>query len=250
VPTAKLALLIAIFFGTSVISVVTGSTSLITIPVMISLGIEDHVAIATNMLALTLMSVGGSVPFVGKGILITGRRLYICVVLTLIGSTLGALLVLSVPVRTLQIVIAVAMVSVAAFTIRNRNLGVIEAAPSTVAERIGYAATFLLAVYGGFFSGGYVTLLTTAFVVLLGMNFLQAVANTKLMNVFSSGIATLIFLWRGIVDVRLGVVLGIAMFLGALLGGRIVLRLSAIWLRRTFVAAVFALAINMLWLLH
>ena len=92
--TTKLVFLIAICFVTSVISVVTGSTSLITIPVMISLGIEPHVAIATNMLALTLMSTGGSVSFVGKGILITGRRLHICIVLTLIGSTLGALLVL------------------------------------------------------------------------------------------------------------------------------------------------------------
>ena len=252
VPTAKLVLLIAICFVTSVISVVTGGTSLITIPVMIILGIEPHVAIATNMLALTLMSLGGSVPFVGTGILITGRRLHICVVLTLTGSTLGALLVLTVPVRALQVIIAAAMLAVATFIIRNRTLGVEahEVPPSRAAELIGYAATFLLGVYGGFFSGGYVTMLTAAFVVLLGMGFLRAVANTKVMNVFSSGIATLIFVWRGIVDIRLGVILGIAMFFGALLGGRIVMLLSAAWLRRIFVVAVFALAINMLWLLH
>jgi len=47
-----------VFLFTSVISVVTGSTSLITVPVMIALGIEAHVAVATNMLALTFMSVG------------------------------------------------------------------------------------------------------------------------------------------------------------------------------------------------
>jgi len=57
VSRAKLSVLIAVFFVTSVISVVTGSTSLITIPVMIALGIEAHVAVATNMLALTFMSV-------------------------------------------------------------------------------------------------------------------------------------------------------------------------------------------------
>jgi uncharacterized membrane protein YfcA len=45
-------------------------------------------------------------------------------------------------------------------------------------------------------------MLTAAFVVLLGMNLVQAVANTKVMNVLSSGIATLIFVWRGIVDIR------------------------------------------------
>jgi uncharacterized protein len=82
------------------------------------------------------------------------------------------------------------------------------------------------------------------------MSFLRAVANTKVMNIFSSGIATLLFVWRGIVDIRLGVILGVAMFFGALLGGRIVMLLSAVWLRRVFVVAVFALAINMLWLLR
>jgi hypothetical protein len=66
---AKLSVLIAMFFFTSVISVVTGSTSLITVPVMIALGIEAHVAVATNMLALTVMSVGGSLPFIGRGVL-------------------------------------------------------------------------------------------------------------------------------------------------------------------------------------
>ena len=102
VPTAKLVTLIVVFFVTSVLSVVTGSTSLITVPVMIGLGIEPHVAIATNMLALTFMSVGGSLPFMGRGVL--GRsRLRLSILLTVIGSGLGALLLLSVPVRMLQI---------------------------------------------------------------------------------------------------------------------------------------------------
>jgi len=68
---AKLSVLIVVFFFTSVISVVTGSTSLITVPVMIALGIEAHVAVATNMLALTFMSVGGSLAFVSRGVCFT-----------------------------------------------------------------------------------------------------------------------------------------------------------------------------------
>jgi uncharacterized membrane protein YfcA len=114
----------------------------------------------------------------------------------------------------------------------------------------GYAATFLLAIYGGFFSGGYVTMLTAAFVVFFGMTFLQAVAATKVINVFSSGIATVVFVWRGVVDLKLGIILGIAMFLGALLGGRIALLMSTVWLRRIFIAAVLGLAAKMLLPLH
>ena len=56
----ELAPLVVIFFLTSIISVVTGGTSLITVPAMLQFGIEPRSAVATNMLALTLMSVGGS----------------------------------------------------------------------------------------------------------------------------------------------------------------------------------------------
>ena len=61
---------------------------------------------------------------------------------------------------------------------------------------------------------------------------------------------SIVFMWRGVVDLKLGMVLGAFMFLGALLGGRIALFLSTIWLRRIFVAAVLGLAARMLWLLR
>jgi hypothetical protein len=160
---AKLSILIAVFFFTSVISVVTGSTSLITVPVMIALGIEAHVAVATNMLALTFMGVGGSLPFIGRGVL-SRSRLPSSVALTIVGSGLGALLLLSVPLKALQIAIAVAMIGVAVVSLLNGNLGRAghDTPASNVGVIIGYAATFLLAIYGGFFSGGYVTMLTAA----------------------------------------------------------------------------------------
>jgi uncharacterized membrane protein YfcA len=119
----KLFILIAVFFLTSVISVVTGSTSLITVPVMIALGIEAHIAIATNMLALSFMSVGGSLPFIGKGVL-SRSRLLPSIFLTIIGSGVGALLLLTVPLRALQMTIAVAMIGIAVFSLRQRDAGV------------------------------------------------------------------------------------------------------------------------------
>ncbi len=51
-------------------------------------------------------------------------------------------------------------------------------------------------------------------------------------------------------DLRLGIVLGAFMFLGTLLGARIALFLSKVWLRRIFIAAVLGLAIKLLLPLH
>jgi uncharacterized membrane protein YfcA len=54
----QLVLLIVVFFLTSAICVITGSTSLITVPVLLDFGMEPRAALATNMFALTFLSLG------------------------------------------------------------------------------------------------------------------------------------------------------------------------------------------------
>jgi uncharacterized membrane protein YfcA len=243
----ELAALITIFFVTSVIGVVTGANSLITVPVMLQFGVEPRTAIATNMLALTFMSVGATLPFVGKRVIDRGRS-PLLVVLTLLGSVLGALLVFAIPPEALPLIISVAMITVAVFVMVRRNAGVTPArgSPSVVAELAGYAATFALGIYGGFFSGGYVTLLTASYVTFFRSTFLEAVATTKLVNIFSSAVATAIFVQQGVVDFKLGVILSLTMFVGATLGARLTLRVDNLLLRRVFLAAVMALALKTL----
>ncbi|MGF2010669.1 MAG: sulfite exporter TauE/SafE family protein [Nostoc sp. DedVER01b] len=241
--TIQLLVLITVFLIASVISVITGSTSLITVPIMLQFGVEPRTALATNMLALTLMSIGGTLPFIGKGV-IDRRRLPRLIVLTLAGSILGALLVLVVPSKSMPLIISISMIVVTVLSIANRNAGVVpaEVIPSRIAEIAGYIVTFLLGIYGGFFSGGYVTLLTAAYVMLFRMTFVQAIATTKLVNIFSSLVATLIFMMQGIVDYKLGVILGLTMFMGGIIGGHITLSLSSIWLQRIYLTVVSMLA--------
>jgi uncharacterized membrane protein YfcA len=243
----KVIALIVIFFLTSVVGVVTGSNSLITVPAMLSFGIEPRTALATNMFALTFLSFGGTLPFLGTGTF-DRRRLPLLVFLTLVGSVLGALFVLITPSKAMPLLISIFILAVAAFSFLKRDAGVIQkvSPPSQAAELSGYAATFLLGIYGGFFSGGYVTILTPIFVVCFSMTFVQAVANTKLVNIFSSLVATLIFIWCSIVDYRLGLILAVTAFIGAIIGARIALKLDNLWLRRIFLATVAALALKTL----
>jgi uncharacterized protein len=243
----ELTLLIVIFFLTSIISVVTGSTSLITVPVLLQFGIAPRTALATNMLALTCMSVGGTLPFVGKST-IDRTRLPLLIVLTLVSSPLGALLVLIVPSNALPFSIALAMMAVTVFSLAQPTAGIVPVAGahSRTAEIAGYVVTFALGLYGGFFSGGYVTLLTAAYVALFRMTFVEAVSITKVINIFSSLVATLVFMWSGLIDYRLGIMLSVAMFLGASIGGHIALKIPNVWLRRVFLTAVVILALTIL----
>ncbi len=224
----------------------TGANSLITIPVMLQFGVDPRVATATNMLALTFMSVGGALPFVGKNVFDT-KRLPLFVGLTLLSSAVGAYLVTLLPAEAMSFLIAFFMLGVAIFVVLNRRAGVTprEHVPRSAALT-GYALTFLLGVYGGFFSGGYVTMLTTTFVAVFGLTFMQAVATTKVINLFSSLVATLVYVRAGLVDWRLGVALSVIMFVGAIIGGRLALRLNNEVVRQVFLVVVIALAVKTL----
>jgi uncharacterized membrane protein YfcA len=244
---APLFFLILIFLATSAISVVTGSTSLITVPAMFQFHIDPRTAVATNMFALTCMSAGGALPFL-RGQAVDRKRLPLLIVLTLAGSAIGAFLLLLVPARSVTLIVSVAMIAVALFCVLYRKSGLQDAAgtPSASAEIVCYILTFLLGIYGGFFSGGYVTLLTAVYVGLFRMSFVQAIATTKIINVFSSAVATGIFMQHRLIDYRLGVILGIAMFTGALFGARLAVHVGNLWLRRIFLTAVWALGLKAL----
>jgi uncharacterized membrane protein YfcA len=135
------------------------------------------------------------------------------------------------------------MLAVVIFSLTNGEAGVSPAAdgPPRVSEIPGYVLTFLLGVYGGFFSGGYVALLTAAFVACFGMTFLEAVAVTKVLNLSSSLVATAVFAVRGLIDWRLGLILGVTSFVGAAAGAAFARKLSNRILRRAFLVAVLAL---------
>ena len=94
----SLVALTIIYFAISMITVVTGSTTLLTIPVMLQFGIEPRTAVATNMLALTWLSFGGALPFL-RTTAIDRPRVPVLTALTLAGSAAGALLLFTVPAK-------------------------------------------------------------------------------------------------------------------------------------------------------
>ena len=245
--TSALIILIFLFFVTSVIGVVTGSNSLITVPVMFQFGVDPRVAVATNMFGLTFMNVGATIPFLRQGT-IDRKKVTPLVGITLVASALGALLVLWITPANIKLLVSVAMIAVTIFTLLKRDAGIAATAEiSTRATVLTYVLTFALGVYGGLYSGGYVTMLTAALVAFFGMTFTESVASTKLINIFSSAIATLIFMWQGLVDYKLGFILAVTMFVGAYIGAHTVTKLSDRLLKRIFIGAVFILALKTLW---
>ncbi|HKX83001.1 MAG TPA: sulfite exporter TauE/SafE family protein, partial [Pyrinomonadaceae bacterium] len=218
---------------------VTGSNSLITVPVMFQFGIDEKIAVATNMFGLTFMAIGGTIPFVRAGA-VEFRQVWPLAGLTAGASAIGAGLVGLITNQSIKLIVVVAMVVVVIFTLVKPDFA--KRVRPEIHAAVGMAAVFFLGVYGGLYSGGYITVLTPTLVAFYGMSYAQSIAATKFINVFSSGIATIVFIWQGLVDYQLGVILGVTMFAGAYIGAHYASKMNEIWLKRIFVTSVILLA--------
>lgn len=246
-PISPLIILIILFFITSAVGVVTGSNSLVTVPVMFQFGVDPKVAVATNMFGLTFMSIGATIPFL-RGNVIDKKKISPLILITLVSSALGAVLVIYITPANIKLLVSIAMIAVTIFTLVKRDSGIAKAAEvSTNATILTYVLTFALGIYGGLYSGGYVTMLTAVLVAFFGMTFTESVASTKLINVFSSLIASAIFMRQGLVDYKLGAILAVTMFVGAYIGAHVVTKLNDVWLKRIFISTVILLALKTLY---
>jgi uncharacterized membrane protein YfcA len=175
------------------------------------------------------------------------RKILPLIILTVVASALGAMLVGLITSSAIKLIVSIAMIFIAVFTLVRRNAGVTPGEVSTATLVVTYVLSFLLGVYGGLYSGGYVTVLTTVLVAFFGMTFSESIASTKVINVFSSLVASALFMWQGLVDYKLGVILGATMFVASYLGAHYATKMNDVWLKRIFLATVFLLAIKTLY---
>jgi uncharacterized membrane protein YfcA len=241
---APLALVTAVAFIAAGIGVVTGGNSLITVPVMLSVGMAPREAIATNMFAVTFLALSGGIRFArAKPNAIRWDITLPLSVVTLATSWFGARLVTQLSEATVRIVIAASLVAMLAILIVRPRFG--EAAARAVSRPrfvLGITVGAALGIYGGLFSGGYTTLLTFTCVGILGASLVESVGLTKFVNFASSAIASVEFARQGLIDYRVALPMAGAMTVGAWIGAKVAIERGYSWVRAVFLVTIVGLA--------
>ncbi|MFC1739091.1 sulfite exporter TauE/SafE family protein [Planctomycetota bacterium] len=235
-------------FIVSIIGVTTGGTSLIIFPLLVWLGMGPKNAIATNMFALIFLSLSGAIGFRKEIKPHYYKMIAFLSILTICGSLIGANFVLAIDENILRRIIAIMMCIIACSLLFGKNLGIRETDKeiSKIKFLVGSLLVLILGVYGGFFSGGYVTLLTSVLILSFGLNFLQVALITKVFNVFSSFVACAFFYYHNLIDFPTALPLAASMSLGAFFGARLAVTKGNLWVRNLFIIAVIILAIKLL----
>jgi uncharacterized membrane protein YfcA len=242
--TGQIALLAALMVATGALGAITGGNSLINVPLMIMVGMSPRQAAATNMFAVVFMTISASARF-ARTWRPNARLLVPLGILTVITGVLGARLLVKLPETVVKLVIGVSMAALVLFiALHQKSAG--PTAPTPARRMAGFIGTAVLGVYGGFFSGGYTTLMTVLCTVCFGLTMLESVALTKPINLLSNTAASVVFLASGLVDLRVGAPLAVANLLGGWLGAHAALKGGDRFVRRLFLVTVAALAAKLL----
>ena len=241
-----LALLLAAAFTAGALNAVAGGGSFLTLPALVFTGVPPVVANATGTVALLPGYMAGAWGFKDDMAPPPGLSMKQVVLLSLIGGSAGAALLLFTPDATFRKVVPWLLLAATAMFAFGPQLrawasgkNAERAAPSVAKAAIGM---LIVAIYGGYFNGGLGILLLALF-GLLGQTQLNAMNGMKnLVSALLTAIAVVIYAVGGIVQWQQAIIMMVAATLGGYLGARVARKIPAHILRWVIVATGLVMA--------
>ena len=243
---AQMALLCTAAFTAGVVDAIAGGGGLVTLPAVLAVGLPPHVALGTNKGQSVFGALAALVRFWRSG-LVKGRLAAVTFPLGLVGSLLGAALVLLLRPEVLKPVVLVLLVVVAAVLAFRRGPppGERPEPPLKRLLTLGGVIALLIGAYDGFFGPGTGTFLIIAFSGLLGHGLTRASADAKVVNFASNVAAVALFSWRGLVLWKVALPMAAGQFLGAWVGVHLAVRGGDKLVRKVVLGVVVALVLKL-----
>lgn len=161
-------------------------------------------------------------------------------ILAFLAAFAGSTLLSSIGNKWMKPIILIALTGVAIFTFLNTTWG--QQKQQNISERVyrnrmGMICV-LLGFYDGFIGPGAGSFLMMAFISLLGMDFLQAGANAKLINVSTNLGSIALFLLKGSIIWSVAIPMSFSNGLGGFLGAKMAIAKGNIFIRRLFLFVI------------
>ena len=207
------------------VDAIAGGGGLISLPAYLLAGVPMHQAIATNKLSSATGTTISTIRYC-RNTKVDWSIAGPAIVLSLIGSSIGAKLTMMMPESVLKVVLLVVLPVTAVFVFRKNSL--VEKQSGSVSHRrmllITWIAALAIGCYDGFYGPGTGTFLLLVMVGLAKMDMMQAAANTKLINLASNISALAAFLIGGKVVLTLGLAASVFSIAGHYTGSSMVMK--------------------------
>lgn len=238
-------LLVAAALAAGFIDSIAGGGALIAVPALLLAGFAPVETLGTNKLQGLFGSGSATIAYASKGQVDPRTQLPFAACSCAAGMA-GALLATRLPGDLLRTALPFLLIAIAVYFAVKPNLGDLDRGRRMTPLVFGLTAVPLIGFYDGVFGPGTGSFFMLAFVTLYGYGLLKATAHTKLLN-FSSNIGGFaVFAAVGVIHWKVGLMMGLAQFVGARIGAGLAVRKGAALVRPLLVLVCVLLATRLL----
>jgi len=242
--TVEFLVLVGAGFLASILNMIAGGGSFLTLPVLIFFGLPATEANATNRLGVLAQNIGGVWGFHRHGVL-NWRWALRASVPALAGAAFGTWLALQIGDQEFRRVLATVMVVVTLWTLLDRGGRLAGRLAGLRHKSVVLAAGFALAgVYAGFIQAG-VGFFILALTTVAGLDLVRGNAVKVLVILGTTLLSLALFAWAGKVQWVPGLALAIGSFAGSLVGVRLTVLKGHAWVRGVVTIAIVVFAVKL-----
>lgn len=232
-------------FVAGFIDSIAGGGAMITVPALLLAGLPPVEALGTAKLQGLFSTTSSTLKYAANG-QIDLRKGLPWAVMAAIGGGLGAFAATIVPIDTMRLVLPFLLVGIALFFALKPDLGDIDRAERVTPLLLGLTVVPAIGFYDGVFGPGGGSFFMLSLIALAGYGVLKATGHAKLLNLGSTIGSFLVFLTAGGVIWKLGILMGLAAFLGARLGAAMAIRKGARLIKPLLIVVSLALAVRLM----
>lgn len=219
---------------------------IIMVPLMVAMGVDQHRAHATSLLAILVIALAGVSRFAAAGEVAWGIGAAVAIG-AVAGSTLGSHAMGRLSPEAIRLAFVMLIFAAGLRMVFGGDIGAGNGAEGAVA----WVVALLIGLFSGFAAGvagvGGGIIIVPALVVLLGVPQHAAEGTSLMVIVFTALAATRVNLSQGRVDLREGIVMGLAGVVSTVIGASFALGLDGRVLARIFGIFVLVVALRMAW---
>ncbi len=234
---------VAFFAG--VIDTIAGGGGLITVPALMMSGLNPILALGTNKLQSSISEISATIHFAKNG-KINFKRIWIYLVLTAIGSSIGGIILQLIHIKTLENIIPFLLLGVFIYYVFHKQRD-----EATHHNKVSFKKLIfigpIIGFYNGFFGPGTGSIWSIALMKFSALDIKQATMYTKPLNFVGNIASLIVFLFSGKIYFIGALAMGIGSFIGGKVGAIFVVYKNSSIIRNIFIAMMFISIVSLFW---
>lgn len=228
------------------LNVVAGGGSLITLPLLIFMGLPPTIANGTNRIAILAQNSFAVAKFNQKGVSSYPYSIYLGLS-ALVGSFVGALLVVDINEELFKKILSLVMVGVAILMLFNTKKSQQNEEESLTVKNqfLGVLSFFFIGIYGGFLHAGIGFIIILTLTKLNGFSLVKTNSIKVTVALVYTIAAVGVFIYKDAINWKYAIILAVGNSLGGYLGSVFSVKRGDSWIKGILLITILALAIKL-----